>query len=118
WAKWSQYDPVTDTHSMFPVLCHLQRPDGGLNVVGLSDGTIRTLSFDNVTDLGTAIAAFVTTGFIDRGSDYLKQTQAVHLVLKRTQALSEGVTAYLDYRDNLSDEWTTIDIDLGVDDGD
>lgn len=117
WSKWTQYDPITDTHAMFPVLSHLQRPDGGLNVVGLSDGTIRTLSFDNTTDLGTPITALVTTGFLDRDSDYQKQTQAVHLVFKRTQALSENVTAFLDYRDNLSDEWTTIDIDLGVDDG-
>jgi hypothetical protein len=102
---------------MFPVLSHHMRPDGGLNVVGLEDGTIRTLSLSNTTDLGSAIVAYVTTGFLDRESDNLKQSQAVRLTFKRTAELSQGVVAYLDYRDDLSDEWVTLDIDLGVEDG-
>lgn len=118
WSRWALHSPTTDDFSMFPVLCHHQRSDGGLNVVGLSDGTIRTLSLDNETDLGSPIVAYCTTGFLDRGSDALKQSLCVYLTFKRTQALSEGVVCYLDYRDNLSDEWTTIDVDLGVDDGD
>jgi hypothetical protein len=98
------------------VLSHLLRPDGGLNVVGLEDGTIRTLSLLNTTDLGVPIVAHVTTGFLDRGSDQLKLSTAVRLVLKRTAALSNGVVCYLEYRDDLSDEWTTIAVDLGVED--
>lgn len=117
WGRWAQHTAATDTFTMFPVLSHHQRQDGGLNVVGLEDGTIRTLSLDNETDLGEAIVAYVSTGFLDRESDSLKQTLAVHLTLKRTQALSEGVVCYLEYRDDLSSEWTTIEIDLGVDDG-
>jgi hypothetical protein len=118
WSRWAQYDAASDSWTMFPVLCHHLRQDGGLNVVGLEDGTIRTLSFENETDLGAAIVAHVSTGFIDRGSDNIKQTEAVRLVFKRTQALSEGVTCYLEYRDDLSTEWASIDIELGVDDGD
>jgi hypothetical protein len=118
WSRWAQHDATTDEFSMFPVLCHHQRSDGGLNIVGLEDGTIRTLSLDNETDLGDPIVAYCKTGFLDRGGDALKQSLCVYLTFKRTQALSEGVVCYLDYRDNLSDEWTTIDIDLGVDDGD
>jgi hypothetical protein len=94
------------------------RSDGGLNVVGLEDGTIRTLSLDNLTDLGEPIVAFVSTGFIDRDTDNLKQSVAVHLTFKRTPELSRGVSCYLEYRDELSDEWTSIEIDLGVEDGD
>jgi hypothetical protein len=60
----------------------------------------------------------VSTGFLDHGSDNLKQSLAAHLTFKRTQAFSEGVVCYLDYRDDLSAEWTTLDIELGVDDGD
>lgn len=118
WSKWALHDATTDEFTMFPVLCHHQRSDGGLNVVGLEDGTIRTLSLDNDTDLGDAIVAYCTTGFLDRGTDALKQSLCVYLTFKRTQADSEGVTCYLDYRDDLSSEWTTLDIDLSVDDGD
>ena len=117
WARWALFSAAGDTFTMFPVLSHHMRQDGGLNVVGLSDGTICTLSLENETDLGSAIVAYVSTGFEDRGSDYLKQSIAVYLTFKRTQAISEGVVCYLDYRDDLSSEWTTIDIDLGVDDG-
>jgi hypothetical protein len=117
WARWAMHDAETDTFSQFPVLTHHRRQDGGVNVVGLEDGTIRTLSLENTTDLGEAIVAYVTTGFLDRESSNLKRTIAVHLHFKRTQALSEGVVCYLDYRDELSTEWTTLDIDLGVDDG-
>lgn len=118
WCRWAQGDGDGDGFTMFPVLSHLLRPDGGLNVVGLEDGTIRTLSLDNETDLGEAIVARVTTGFLDRESDLLKETEAVYLSFKRTQSLSEGVTCYLDYRDTLGEEWSTLTIELGADDGD
>lgn len=118
WSRWAQRNATTDAFGMFPVLSHLLRPDGGLNVVGLEDGTIRTLSINNTTDLGSPIAAYVSTGFLDRDSDFRKVSQAVHLTFKRTEALSAGVVCFLEYRDDLSSEWTTIDIDLGVDDGD
>jgi len=117
WSKWGTYSATTDSFTMFPVLCHHMRSDGGLNVVGLEDGTIRTLSLDNLDDLGTPIAAYVTTGFIDRDSDNFKTTESVRLTFKRTRLLSAGVVAYLEFRDDLSDEWTTLEIDLGVEDG-
>ncbi len=117
WSRWAQYSATTGAFTMFPVLCHHLRSDGGLNVVGLEDGTIRTLSLDNETDLGAAIVAFCSTGFIDRDTDNLKVSQAVHLTFKRTPTLSAGVSCFLEYRDDLSDEWTSIGIDLGVEDG-
>lgn len=118
WSRWAQHDSASDAFTMFPVLSHHLRADGGLNVVGLEDGTIRTLSLDHETDLGEAIVAYVSTGFLDRDSDNLKESVAVYLTLERAQALSEGVVCYLDYRDNLSAEWSTREIELGVDDGD
>lgn len=118
WSRWALYSATTGTFTMFPVLCHLLRQDGGLNVVGLEDGTIRTLSLNNTTDLGAAIVAHVSTGFIDRGSDNRKQSVSVHMTFKRTSELSAGVVAYLEFRDDLSDEWTILEIDLGVEDGD
>jgi hypothetical protein len=117
WARWAQYDAEADAFTMFPVLCHHLRSDGGLNVVGMEDGTIRVLSLEAETDLGSPIVAHVKTGFVDRASDNLKQTVAVYVTVKRTQAVSEGVTCFLEYRDDLSNEWTVIDIELGVDDG-
>lgn len=118
WARWAGHDAASDTFTMFPVLSHLLRPDGGLNVVGLEDGTICTLSLANETDLGEAIVAYVSTGFLDRDSDLLKETVAVYLSFKRTQALSEGVVCFLDYRDTLGSDWQTLTVELGVDDGD
>jgi hypothetical protein len=117
WGKWAQHDAATDTFTMFPVLSHHRRSDGGLNVVGLEDGTIRTLSLDHDTDLGAAIVAYVSTGFLDRDSDNRKLSVGVTLTFKRTSALSDGVSCYIEYRDELSDEWTSIEIDLGVEDG-
>lgn len=118
WARWAQHDAASDTFTMFPVLSHLARPDGGLNVVGLEDGTIRTLSLDNTTDLGEAIVAYVSSGFIDRDSPTKKRCKAVYLTFKRTLALSADVVCYLDFRDSLADEWTTLTVELGVEDGD
>lgn len=117
WSRWAGYDATTGTFTMFPVLCHHLRSDGGLNVVGLEDGTIRTLSIENGDDLGAPIVAYVSTGFLDRDCDLLKQTISVYLTFKRTATLSKNVTCYLDYRDTLADEWTTLTIELQVDDG-
>lgn len=117
WGRWAQHNATTDAFSMFPVLSHHQRQDGGLNVVGLSDGTIRVLSFDYTDDLGSAIVAYVSTGFIDRGSDSLKHCQAAHLVFKRTATLSRDVVCYLDWRDDLASDWSSVSIELSADDG-
>jgi hypothetical protein len=118
WARWALHDAVTDEFTMFPVLSHVLRQDGGLNVVGLDDGTVRLLTLDAETDLGAPIVAYVRTGFGDRDSNHRKLSRAVHLVFKREPGLSDNVTCYLEYRDELSDEWTSIELDLGVDDGD
>jgi hypothetical protein len=118
WARWAAHDAASDSFTMLPVLSHLMRPDGGLNVVGMEDGTICTMSLDHETDLGEPIVAYASTGFVDRDSDLLKETLQVLLSFKRTQAISEGVTCYLDYRDTLAEEWKTLDIELGADDGD
>lgn len=118
WARWAQYESATGEFTMLPVLCHHRRKDGGLNVVGLEDGTIRTLSLEHETDLGEPIVAHVRSGFIDRGSDAFKKCNAVYLTLKRTKTLSDGVVCYLEWRDSLTDEWTSLSIELGVEDGD
>lgn len=117
WCRWAQHSSGTDTFTMFPVLSHLLRQDGGLNVVGLSDGTIRLMSLDYGTDLGAAIVAYVRTGFVDRESNNRKRTTAVHLAFKREPELSRDVVCYLEWRDELSDEWNVVDIELSADDG-
>lgn len=117
WCRWAQYDAATDSFTMFPVLSHHLRQDGGLNVVGLEDGTIRLLTLDAETDLGEPIVAYSRTGFLDRESSNRKRTTAVHLTFKREPALSRDVVCYLEYRDDLSDEWTEIAIELSADDG-
>ncbi len=117
WCRWAQHDAATDSFTMFPVLSHLLRQDGGLNVVGLEDGTVRTLSLDHETDLGAAIVAYSRTGFLDRETNNRKRTSAVHLVFRREPELSRNVTCYLEWRDDLSGEWTEVPIELSADDG-
>jgi hypothetical protein len=116
WAQWASYNAATGEFGQLPVLSHLLRPDGGLNVVGLEDGTVRTLALSNTTDLGEAIVAHVTTGFLDRKSDHMKRSNKVRLTFKRTETLRTTV-CYLDYRDSLASDWTTLAIDLGTEDG-
>jgi hypothetical protein len=118
WGRWALHTAATDTFTMFPVLSHLCRQDGGLNVVGLSDGTIRLLTLDAETDLGAAIVAYCRTGFLDRESNNRKRTVAVHLAFKREPELSRDVVCYLEWRDDLSPEWNEIAIELSCDDGD
>lgn len=118
WSRWATIDATTEAVTQFPVLSHHLRQDGGLNVVGLSNGTIRTLALTNTTDLGSAIVAFVSTGFVDRDTDNLKRTVAVRLSLKRTAALSNGVVCTLLWRDDLSTNWNSVDVSLDVSDGD
>jgi hypothetical protein len=115
WGTWVNGDPSSP--SMFPVLSHHSRQDGGLNVVGLADGTIRTLSITNTTDLGTAIQAYVSSGSLDRDSPNRKFCEAVDLAFKRTSALN-GLTCTLEWRDDLSNNWEGATIELGVADGD
>jgi len=117
WGRWALHDALTDEFSMFPVVSHHLRQDGGLNVVGLADGTIRILSLDAGTDLGEAIVAYVRSGFLDRESPNRKRTTAVHLTLKREAELSRNVVCYLEWRDDLSDEWNEVAIELSVEDG-
>jgi hypothetical protein len=116
WARWAQLNELTGEWEQFPVLCHHQRPDGGLNVVGLEDGTIRVLSLDADTDLGATIVAHVRTGFIDRGSDVRKRCRAVHLTFKLPPNMTPG-TCFLEYRDDLSEEWMQIPLQLSTGDG-
>lgn len=117
WGRWALHDSATGEFTMFPVLCHHVRQDGGLNVVGLSDGTIRLLTLDAETDLGAAIVAHARTGFLDRESSNRKRTTSVQLVLKREPDLSRDVVCYLEWRDDLSEEWVEIPIELSADDG-
>jgi hypothetical protein len=115
WGRWAHGDG--EAFAMFPVLSHHLRQDGGLNVVGLSDGTIRTLALANTDDLGTAIEAYTRSGFLDRESSTRKRCEAVHLTFKRTSVLN-GVTCALEWRDELSNNWEGVTIELGVADGD
>jgi hypothetical protein len=116
WARWAQFNATTEEWDQFPVLAHHQRADGGLNVVGLEDGTIRLLTLDADDDLGTPIVAYAKTGFLDREADERKTCSSVSLTFKLTPNMTP-VTCYLDYRDDLSDEWNSIPIELSTHDG-
>lgn len=111
WGQWSGWDASSSTYKPLRVLSHFQRPDTGVNLVGLSDGRICELSGATYTDLGDPIKASAITGFIDRDNARLKCSVAVRLILKRTPNAQS--VAFLSWRDDVqSDYCTPLAVDL------
>lgn len=102
WASWSN-----GNYAPLGILC--THNAAGRCFVGMADGRIGEFSASAHTDLGTPIAAYSTTGFLDRGTSSTKQCDAVRLAIRHA-AGSEGLV-WLDWRDDLTD-WCSIPIEL------
>ncbi len=101
WSQWSSWDGVR--WGAFSVRAHTLRPDDDTNVVGLVDGRIAKLSTNFADDFGTAIQAYVITGFQNRGSDNLKHCRSVRIAMRRGQTGSTEPCGRLSWRDDLGD---------------
>lgn len=113
WSQWCQHTEGAVT--AFPVLSHFRRTGGGAeNLVGLANGRLCKLQLGVGDDLGTAITAVVTTGFVDRGTLARKKTWRVRVCLRRGTGSSSGTTAgFLSYRDDLGPWSDGIPIGVG-----
>jgi hypothetical protein len=81
WGQWAAR--VAGNWARFPVNAHVLRADTDENVVGTTDGLVCELSLAAEDDLGTAIHAFVQSGFLDRKSSRLKRVLHLRVTLQR-----------------------------------
>ncbi len=102
WGEFRSIDANADWTG-FVANCYYYWPERNLHLVGMSDGTIATMSPEAFTDNGTTIRAVSQTGFIDRGTFNRKACQRVDLQLRRggTVPPSTAPVVELRYRDDL-----------------
>lgn len=113
WAQWQGWDG--NNWTPWPVTSCAYRASSGTFLVGLSDGSIGTLSLDANTDLGNPIRAYVRTGYQNRGTDALKECLCVRFTLRRGQtSAAEGPQAFFWWSDFPGQTMPKIPIDLGA----
>jgi len=99
---WSQWSGWSGNHEQMSVTCAAQSAIDGKTLVGTSAGRVGTMRHSAPDDLGTAIRACVTTGFIDHDTVSRKHCKAVRLVIRRgTSTNAQAPAAILEYRDSL-----------------
>lgn len=114
WSQWQSWDDQDDNWLPWPVTAHYSRPDLDDNVVGTSAGKLGVMDTATNTDLGERINAFVTTGFLDRGTDRRKHCRSVRFVFQRGETTSSTAPhARFSWRDDEGDWVDWVDIDLG-----
>lgn len=106
WGEWRGFGTAWQELS---IRSHHKRVGSGENLVGLADGRIGKLSLSASTDLGDTIRAYIETGFLNRQTERLKKTDAIHLFLKR----GGGGTALLSYRDRPGPWNPPMEVNLG-----
>jgi hypothetical protein len=112
WSQWSGFS--AGNMSAFPVSAMHYRPSDGANIVGTTDGKIGQLSLTSSTDLGEAIVARSTTGYLDRGTDARKNCKVVRLALRRGRATgASGPNGFLCWRDRPGPWQGRVPVDLG-----
>lgn len=101
WAPWG-------------VTAHHLRRDTNVNVVGTSAGKVARLDDTAGDDLGTAILASVTTGFIDRGIDNRKHCEGIRVVMRRDRHLGSDGQLLVSWRDGPGEAWEPpLEVELG-----
>ncbi len=113
WSEWFGWDDSQANFKRFIVNAHHLRRDGGLNVVGTTDGRVGKLSLGSYDDRGEKIVAYVESGFQNRETDFLKKCHAVKFAIRRgsTAAASLG---RIEWRDDTGPWNGPIFIDTGV----
>lgn len=113
WSEWFGWDEGSAQFTSFMVNAHHLRRDGGVNVVGTTDGRVGKLSLTSLSDLGRRVTAHVESGFINRDSDNLKRCKWVTVALRRGQGSSASLCR-LEWRDDTGPWNQPVFIDTGV----
>jgi|ERR1044071_3542203 hypothetical protein len=83
WSEWFGWDENAAQFTSFMANAHHLRRDGGVNVVGTTDGRVGKFSLDSLSDLGQRVTSYVESGFINRDTDNLKRCRSVKLAIRR-----------------------------------
>lgn len=113
WSEWFGWDDSQANFKLFPVNAHYLRRDGGLNVVGLTDGRIGKLSLLSYDDRGEKIVSYVESGFQNRETDFLKKCHAVKFSIRRGSAAAASL-GRIEWRDDTGPWNGPIFIDTGA----
>lgn len=115
WGEWHGWNDQAANWAPLGVTAYHLNFLTNQSLVGTSSGFVGVLTTDATTDLGVRISARVVTGFINHGSDTLKQSQCVRVALRRGQSgKTPGPQAYISWRDDLGAFGSPIAIDLGA----
>jgi hypothetical protein len=114
WAQWSSWNAASNGWGQFAVSALTTEVSTGANIVGTLDGRVGELRNSEHTDLGSAINAHVTTGFINHDTSRRKNCRAVRVVMKRgANPGPNAPVAQLTWRDGLGDWGQPLMISLG-----
>jgi hypothetical protein len=102
-SGWSQWSGWNQGWQPFSVLAMSNGLGSNRNLVGLLDGRMGIMNGEATTDLGAEINAFMTTGFLDHGTQTRKHCRRVRLVLRKP--VGTGQVARLSWRDD-SGPWS------------
>lgn len=113
WSEWHGWDDSIANFKSFIVNAHHLRRDGGLNVVGTTDGRVGKLDLRTPTDRGERVVAYVESGFQNRDTDNLKKCVGLKFAIRRGSNAAASL-GRIEWRDD-SGPWNgPLFIDTGV----
>ncbi len=113
WSEWFGWEESAAQFKSFIVNAHYLRRDGGLNVIGTTDGRIGKFSLSNYDDRGEKVVSYVESGFNNRDTDNLKRCRSVNIAIRRGSNAAASL-GRLEYRDDTGPWNEPIYIDTGV----
>jgi hypothetical protein len=113
WSEWHGWDESSSQFKSFITNAHYLRRDGGLNVVGTTDGRVGKLSLSSYSDLDERVVAYVESGFVNHDTDILKRCRSVSIAIRRGSNAAASL-GRLEYRDDMGPWNEPLYIDTGV----
>jgi hypothetical protein len=108
WSEWRSRS--SGEWAPFNITAYCYVPNLDLHLVGTSDGQIRKLSMEAVSDLDGVIVGEMRTGFQDQGTMRLKNAQAVKMRFRHTPGTTPRVA--LSWRDDTGEYGQPIYFDI------
>jgi len=113
WSQWMGYDGNTWTR--LAVNAHVSSVDSNANFVGTTGSRVGQMTVNSNTDLGDAVPAYTTTGFLHRNTNNRKHCRRIRLGLRRGQVSSSTEPfALIKWRDDEGAWSTPLRVGLGA----
>lgn len=114
WSQWSSWDPANNNWGRFLVSALASQLSDNANIVGLTSGRLGKMDNATGTDLGQPINAYVTTGFLNHGTQNRKHCASIQLTLKRGKSTKTNVpVAHIAWRDDLGKWGQPLEVSIG-----